>query len=72
MNLLLLEYLKIYIYKNSDDFWHDHPNIMQFDWFLSVLTQKWLGNHELYYLACIYWVTPEIRDMRISPRVENL
>ena len=24
--------------------------IMQFDWFLSVLEQKWLENYEIYYI----------------------
>ena len=24
---------------------------MQFDWFLSVLEQKWLENHEIYYIG---------------------
>jgi hypothetical protein len=23
---------------------------MQFDWFVSVLEQKWLENHEIYYI----------------------
>ena len=27
-----------------------NPKIMQFDWFLSVLEQKRLENHEIYYI----------------------
>ena len=28
---------------------------MQFDWFLSVLEQKWLENHEIYYIGAAEW-----------------
>ena len=47
---LFLEYFKVKI-KNSGDFSHYHSKIMQFDWFFSVLEQKWLENHEIYYLG---------------------
>ena len=43
---------------------------MQFDWFLSVLEQKRLENHEIYYLHRSCWVTLEISTMRTSPRME--
>jgi hypothetical protein len=36
---LFLEYFKVY-----------HSKIMQFNGFLSVLGQKWLENHEIYYI----------------------
>ena len=54
---LFLEYFKVWI-KNSGDFSHYHPKITQFDWFLSVIEQKWLENHE-------------ISTLRTSPRMEG-
>ena len=47
--LLFLEYFKVEI-KNSDHFSHYHLKIIQFDRFLSVLEQKRLENHEIYYI----------------------
>ena len=38
---------------------------MQFDWFVSVLEQKWLENHEIYYIVAL-----EIHTSRTSPRKE--
>ena len=43
---------------------------MQFDWFLSVLEQKWLENHEIYYIHRSCWVSLEISTLRTSPRME--
>ena len=45
---------------------------MQFDLFLSVLEQKRLENHEIYYVHRINRATPEIHKLRTSPRMENL
>ena len=47
---LFLEYFKVYI-KNSGDFSHYHPKIMQFDLFLSVLEPNRLENHEIYHIG---------------------
>jgi hypothetical protein len=47
---VLLNTLKIYV-KNTGDFSHYHPKIMQFDSFLSVLEKKRLENHEIYYIG---------------------
>ena len=46
---LCLEYFKVKL-KNSGDFSDYHQKIMQFDYFLSVQEQKWLENHEIYYI----------------------
>ena len=55
--------------KNSDHFSHYHPKIMQFDWFLSALDQKWLENHDIYNnRSC--WVGPGISTLRTSPSME--
>ena len=39
---------------------------MQFDWFLSVLEQKQLENHEIYYIIG----AAEISTLRTYPRME--
>ena len=48
---LVFEYFKVEM-KNSGDFSNHHQKItMQFDWFLSVLEQKRLENHDIYYIG---------------------
>ena len=44
--------------------------IMQFDWFLSVLEKKQLENHGIFHISRSCWVTLEICTWRISPRME--
>ena len=64
MNILRLK-------KNSGDFSQYHSKIMQFDWCLSVLEQKQLENHEVYYKgAAECWVSLEISLLRTSLRME--
>ena len=41
---------------------------MQFDWFSSVLEQKWLEKKDLPFRTC--WVGPGISTLRTSPRME--
>ena len=46
----LLYYLMPLIKKINCNSWVYTMQIMQFDWFLSVLEQKLLENHEIYYI----------------------
>ena len=39
---------------------------MQFDWFLSVLEQNRLENHDIYHLKAASWVALEISTLRTS------
>ena len=43
---------------------------MQFDWFLSVIEEKRLENHEIYYTEAAEFVALEISTLRTSPRME--
>ena len=44
-----------------------HQKIMPFDWFLSVLEQTWLENHEIFYIGPTEYLTLDIYIWYTSP-----